>query len=198
MLVDTSGLTSCEIASVSATSGTTGAEGESIGNSWKFAHVADAFSAQWGDAALAARDSKARTLEAVVAAVDNFHLSGLSEAASGIEHGISWSDVDQQIDEYGDDYDEFYEGDVEWHTGDCDDGMEESAYTVGPPTNDPELLEEFDGILEDADASASQVYASASRSFQETRELLSRVKSARGFFSVVGIGACDGLTQPST
>ena len=83
MLVDTSGLTSCEIASVLATSGTTGAEGESIGNSWKFAHVADAFSAHWGDAALAARDSKARTLEAVVAAVDNFHLSGLSEAASG-------------------------------------------------------------------------------------------------------------------
>ena len=66
-----------------------------------------------------------------------FTCLGLSEAASGIEHGISWSDVDQQIDEYGDDYDEFCEDDVEWHTGDCDDGMEESAYTVGPPTNDP-------------------------------------------------------------
>ena len=79
-------------------------------------------------------------MEAEVAAVDNFHLSGLSGAASGIEHGISWSDVDQQIDEHGDEYDDYYEDDVEWHTGDYDDGVEESAYTVGPPTNDPELL----------------------------------------------------------
>ena len=35
---------------------------------------------------------------------------------------------------------------------------------LGFPTDDPELLEQFDGNLEDADASASQVYASASRS----------------------------------
>ena len=61
-----------------------------------------------------------------------------------------------------------------------------------------ELLEQFDGNLEDADASAFQVYASASRSFQEARELLARVKSARGYLPVVGIGAFDGLAQPST
>ena len=35
LLAETSGLTSSEFASVLATSGTTGAEGESIGNSWK-------------------------------------------------------------------------------------------------------------------------------------------------------------------
>ena len=52
--------------------------------------------------------------------------------------------------------------------------------------------------LEDADASASQVYALASRSFQEAREILARVKSGRGYFPVVGIGAFDGLVQPST
>ena len=69
---------------------------------------------------------------------------------------------------------------------------------MGLPTNDPELLELFDGNLEDADASASQVYASASRILQEACELLSRVKSARGYFLVVGIGAFDGLAQPST
>ena len=71
--------------------------------------------------------------------------------------------------------------------------MDESACTVGPPTDDAELLEQFDGNLEDADAG----YASASRSFQEARELLSRVKSARGHFFVVGVGAFDGLAQPS-
>ena len=57
-----------------ATSGTTSAEGESIGNSWKFSHIVEAFCTQWSDAALAARDAKARKSDAVVAAVDNFDL----------------------------------------------------------------------------------------------------------------------------
>ena len=69
---------------------------------------------------------------------------------------------------------------------------------VALPTNDPELLEQIDGNLEDADAPASLVYASACRSFQEASELLSRVKSATGYFPVVGIGAFDGSPQPST
>ena len=52
--------------------------------------------------------------------------------------------------------------------------------------------------MEDADASASQVYESTSRSIQEARELLARVKSAISYYLVVGIGAFDGLAQPST
>ena len=97
LLAKTSGLTSGEFASVLATSGTTGAEGESIGNSWTFSHFVEAFSTQWSDAALAASHAKARKSEAVVAAVDNFDLSGLSEAASRIENAISWNDTDPQI-----------------------------------------------------------------------------------------------------
>ena len=89
LLAKTSGLTSSEFASVLATSGTVGAEGESFSNSWNFSHLVEAFSTQWSDAALAARDAKARKSEAVVAAVDNFDLSGLSEAASRIENAIS-------------------------------------------------------------------------------------------------------------
>ena len=116
LLAETSGLASSEFASVLATSGTSSVEGESIGKSWKFAHLADAFSTQWRDAALAARDSKARNSQAVVAAVGNFDLSGLSEAASRIEHALSWNDAGQQIDEYGDDDDECYEDGVDWHT----------------------------------------------------------------------------------
>ena len=49
-----------------------------------------------------------------MAAVDNFELSGLSEAASRIEHAISSNGADQQTDEYGDDDDEYYEDDVGW------------------------------------------------------------------------------------
>ena len=192
LLGGTSGLTSSEFASVLATSGTTGAGGESSGNSWKNRSCCRGLQYTVGDAALPARDAKARKSEAVVAAVDNFDLSGLSEAASRIENAISRIDADQQINEYEDD------DDVVWYTGDCDDELDETACTIGTPTDDPELLEQFDGNLEDADVSASQVYASASRSFQEARELLSRVKSARGYFPVVGIGAFDGLAQPST
>ena len=59
---------------------------------------------------------------------------------------------------------EHYEDDVEWNTGDCDDELEESAYTVGPAIEDPEHLEQFDGNLEDADASASEVYVCISTS----------------------------------
>ena len=44
-------------------SGTTGAEGESIGNSWKFSHLVEAFSTQWCHAALAARDAKPGNLK---------------------------------------------------------------------------------------------------------------------------------------
>ena len=83
-----------------ATSGTTGAEGESIGNSWRFAHLVEAFSTPWDDAALTARDAKVRKSEAAAAAVDNFGLSGLSEAASRIENAISWNDADQQINDF--------------------------------------------------------------------------------------------------
>ena len=180
------------------TSGTTGAEGESITNSWKFAHLVETFSTQWSDASLAARDAEAKKSGAEVATVHKFDLSGLSEAASRIENATSWKDADQQIKKYEDDDDEHYEEDVDWHTGDCDDELDETANTVGTPTDDPELLEQFDGNLEEADASASQVYASASRSFQEAREILSRVQSARGYFPAVGFGAFDSLAQPST
>ena len=131
---------------------------------------------------------KARKSEALVAAVDNCDLCELSEAASRIENAISWNDTDPQIVEFEDDDDDYYEEDVDWYTGEFDDELDD----------DPELLEQIAGNLEDADASASQFDASASRSFQEARELLARVKSAKGFFLVVGIGASDGLAQPST
>ena len=153
-----------------------------------FSHLVEAFCTQWCDAALAARDAKARKSEAVVAAVDNFDLSELSEAAARIEHAIAWNDTDPQTVEYQDNDDDHCEEDVDWYAGDFDDELDDTAYTAGTPTDDPELLEHFDGNLEDADASASQVYASASRSFQEAREFVARVKSARGYFPA-SIGA---------
>ena len=72
LLGGTSGLTSSEFASVLATSGTTGAGGESSGNSWKNRSCCRGLQYTVGDAALPARDAEARKPEAVVAAVDNF------------------------------------------------------------------------------------------------------------------------------
>ena len=65
-------------------------------------------------------------------------------------------------------------------------------------TDDTELLGHFHGSLQDADPLASQVYASATRHFQEACEVPSRVKSARGDFPFVCMGAFDGLAQPSS
>ena len=133
LLAETSGLTSSEFASVLATSGTTSAEGKGIGNNWKFSHLVDAFCTQWSDAALAARDAKVRNFEAVVAAVDNSDLSELSEAAARIENAISWNDTDPQIVECEDDDDDHYAEDVDWYAGDCDDKLDDTAYTAGAP-----------------------------------------------------------------
>ena len=142
-------------------SGTTSAESESIGNSCEFSYRVHAFSS--GDAALEARDGKTKRADATVPRIDNVALSGLSEVVSPIENAISWNDVDQQVDEN----EEYYQDDVEERTGDDDIELEESAYKMGHPTDHPELLEQIDGNLEDADASASHVYASASRNCKQ-------------------------------
>ena len=98
-----------------ATSGTTSAESESLGNNWNLSHLVDAFSTQWCGASLAARDAKAMKTEAVVAAIDFLTCLDSSRAASRSEHAISWNDVRQPVDDYGDGDEEHYEDDVEWH-----------------------------------------------------------------------------------
>ena len=97
-----------------------------------------------------------------------------------MKNAISWNDTDPQIVECEDDDDDHYEEDVDWYAGDCDDELDDTAYTAGTPTDDPELLEQFDDNLEDADASASQVYAWQVAVFKKhvTFWLVSRVPEA--------------------
>ena len=92
--------------------------------------------------------------------------------------------------QYGDYDDDYCEDDVDWQAGDCDDEFEESAFTMDPPTDDPDLLEQFDGHLEDADASASPVFMK-----HVNFCLVSRVPEAT--FLLLAC-AFDGLAQPST
>ena len=72
-----------------------------------------------------------------------------------------------KTDGYEDDDEKYHEDDAEWHAGDDDDKPEETAHT-GLPKDGPELLDQSDGNLADADASTSQMYVSASRSFSRS------------------------------
>ena len=132
-MAETSGQTSSGFASVVTTSGTTGGEGEISGNSWKFAHHADAFSTLWGDAALAARDSRARKSEAVVTAVDKLTYSQKPRLVLNMQ--LPGMTRINKLTSYGDDDDENYEDDVDLHTADCDDELEEAACTAVLPTD---------------------------------------------------------------
>ena len=67
------------------------------------------------------------------------------------------------------------------------------------PPDDPELEDQF-GSLEAAEAyavtefkNASSDMKNATRTFMEAKDLVSRVKHARGYFPVVGVGAFDGF-----
>ena len=67
------------------------------------------------------------------------------------------------------------------------------------PDDDPELEDQF-GPLEAAEAyavtefkNASSDMRNATRTFMEAKDLVSRVKHARGYFPVVGVGAFDGF-----
>ena len=177
-MAETPGLTSSNFAAV-----TTGAEVQSNGTSLQFSDFVDAFNTRWRDAALAARDAKGRKTEAVVAVVavvDNFDLSGLRKPRCALNLHfpemmlINKTMIMKMMTR------SITKNDAEWHAGDDDDKPEETAHT-GLPKDGPELLDQSDGNLADADASTSQMYVSASRSFQEARELLSRVKIARGY-----------------
>ena len=51
-----------------------------------------------------------------------------------------------RIHDCGDDDAEYSEDDVDWYAGDCDcdDELDDTAYTVDTRTDDPELLEQLD------------------------------------------------------
>ena len=72
-------------------------------------------------------------------------------------------------------------------------------WTEELPPEDTELEDQF-GSLETAEAYAVMEFKNASsdmknttRTFMEARDLVSRVKQARGYFPVVGVGAFDGF-----
>ena len=184
LLAETSSLALSEFASVSATSGTTSAEGESLDNSLKLSHLVDACSTWWCDAALAVRVAKARNTEAMVEAVGKFDLSGLSEAASHIEHATFWTDVDQQNDLSGDGDEDYHAYDVYWYT---------TMMTICQNQHTQWLrLQMTQSFLNNLMATWKTLMHPHLKCIP-----LSRVKSIRCHFPVVDNGAFDDSAQPS-
>ena len=187
LLLEWSNLSPAENAAVLATSGATTKEGGSIGNSYLHVNLAASFIAQWDDEALMRRDKapQRRTHHTAAAATTTWDLSSPS---SGF--------LEQDTVDGG-----------EWETalGTYDEPWEDQSWEEPEeaedelPPEDPELEDQF-GSLEAAEAyavtefkNASSDMRNATRTFMEAKDLVSRVKHARGYFRVVGVGAFDGF-----
>ena len=191
LLLECRNLSPAENAAVLATSGGTTKEGGSIGNSYLYVDLAASFIAQWDDEALMRRDKapQKRSHHTAAAATTTWDLSSPSNSF------LEPDTVDG--------------GELEMTLGTCDEPREDQSWeeTEFPeddwtdefPPDDPELEDQF-GSLEAAEAyavtefkNASSDMKNATRTFMEAKDLVSRVKHARGYFPVVGVGAFDGF-----
>ena len=177
-----------------ATSGATTKEGGSIGNSYLYVDLAASFIAQWDDEALMRRDKdlEKRSHHTSAAATTTWDLSPPSNSF------LEPDTVDG--------------GELEMALGTCDEPWEDQSWeepeeTEFPdddwtdefPPDDPELEDQF-GSLEAAEVfavtefkNASSDMKNATRTFMEAKDLVSRVKLARGYFPVVGVVAFDSF-----
>ena len=169
-LLECSNLSPAENAAVLATSGATTKEGRSIGNSYLYVDLAASFIAQWDDEALMRRDKAPQKCShhTAAAATTTWDLSSPSNSF---------------LEQYTVDA-----GELEMALGTCDEPWEDQFW------------EDQFGSLEAAEAYAvtefkntSSDMKNATRTFMEAKDLVSRVKHARGYFPVVGVGAFDGF-----
>ena len=191
LLLECSNLSPAENAAVLATSGATTKEGSSIGNSYLYVDLAASFIAQWDDEALMRRPQR-RTHQTAAAATTTWDLS--SPSNSFLEQDtVDGGELEMALGTY----DEPWE-DQSWEEPDETEFLEDD-WTDEIPPDDPELEDQF-GSLEAAEAyavtefkNASSDMKNATRTFMEAKDLVSRVKDARGYFPVVGVGAFDGF-----
>ena len=190
LLLECSNLSPAENAAVLATSGATTKEGGSIGNSYLYVDMAARFIDKWDDEALMRRDKapQRRTHHTAAAATTTWDLSSPSSGflEQDTVDGGGWETVLGS-------YDEPWE-DQSWEEPEEAEVLDDD-WTDQLPPEDPELEGQF-GSLEVAEAfavtefkNASSDMRNATRTFMEAKDLVSRVKHARGYFPVVGVGA---------
>ena len=169
-------------------------EGGSIGNSFLHVDLAASFIAQWDDEALMRRDKtpQRRTHHTAAAATATWDLSSPSTAflEQDTVDGGEWETALGTYDGPWEDqsWEEPEEAEV------LDDDWTEELSPEGT-----ELEDQF-GSLEAAEAyavtefkNASSDMRNATRTFMVAKDLVPRVKHARGYFPVVGMGAFDGF-----
>ena len=193
LLLECSNLSPAETA-VLATSGATTKEGGSIGNSYLYVDLAASFIAQWDDEALMRRDKapQRRTHHTAAAATTTWDLSSPSNVFLD-QDTVDGCELETALGTY----DEPWE-DQSWEEPEEAEVLDDD-WTDELPPEDEELEDQF-GSLEAAEAyavtefkSASSDMRNATRTFMEAKDLVSRVKHARGYFPVVDVGAFDGF-----
>ena len=180
LLLECSNLSPAENAAVLATSGATSKEGGSIGNSYLYV----SFIAQWDDEALMRRDKNPQR---------RTHHTSSPVSPFLEEDTVDGGEWETALGAY----DESWE-DQSWEEPEEAEALD-NDWTEDLPPEDIELEDQF-GSLEAAEAYATTEFKNASsdmknatRTFMEARDLVSRVKYARGYFPVVGVGAFDGF-----
>ena len=173
MLLASSSLSPTEQAAVLATSGRVGKAGDRIGNSYKLEDLVQALIEQWTEEELSKRDRGHRRQAAHAANAGSLDLSALED---------SLPDVDEFLDDELDEQQEFA-----GYADDEDEGALEEDVEQDYPAEagDDEEVQ-----------MAEQAFAQASRTFEEARNLLQAVRSARGYFPVVGVGAYPSEAPP--
>ena len=169
-------------------------EGGSIGNSYLYVDLAASFFAQWDDEALMRRDKtpQRRTHHTAAAATTTWDLS--SPSSTFLEQDtVDGGEWEMALCTY----DEPWE-DQSWEEPEEAKVLDDD-WTEELPPEDTELEDQF-GPLEAAEAyavtefkNASSDMRNATRTFMEAKDLVSRVKHARGDFPVVGVGAFDSF-----
>ena len=174
-MLECSNLSPAENAAVLATSGATTKEGGSIGNSYLYVDLAASFIAQWDDEALMRRDKapQRRTHHTAAAATTTWDLSSPSSAflEQDTVDGGEWETALGT-------YDEPWE-DQSWEEP-------EEAEVLDDDWTD-ELPPESGGLCNDGVQEGFVGHEKRHTKFMEAKDLVSRVKHARGYFPVVGV-----------
>ena len=199
LLPECSNLSPAENAAVLATSGATTKEGSSIGNSYLYVDLAASFIAQWDDEALMRRDKapQRRTHFTAAAATTTWDLSSPSSAFLE-QDTVDGGEWETALGTYVEPWE-----DQSWEEREEAEVLDDD-WTDELPPEDPELEDQC-GSLEAAEAyavtefkNASSDMKNATRTLMEAKDLVSRVKHARGYFPVVGVVAFDGFCQTMT
>ena len=189
-LLECSSLSPAENAAVLATSGATTKEGGSIGNSYLHVDLAASFIALWDNETLMRTETYASHCRCSNDDVGSIFPVECFFLEQDTVDGGEWETALGT-------YDEPWE-DQSWEEPEEAQALDDDWADELLP-EDPELEDQF-GFLEAAEAyavaefkNASSDVRNATRTFMEAKDLVSRVKHARGYFPVVGVGAFDGF-----